>query len=89
MPFCSTASIASRDDAVLVEQLVALLGDQQRRSVCATVILRGLVRPAERLAEHVAEIEHAHLGARHAGNVEGRQRRPPPSWTCTSISRVV
>jgi hypothetical protein len=42
---------------------------------------------AERLAEDVAEIDHAHLGARHAGKVEGGQRPVPVSATSISISR--
>ena len=60
-------------DLLLVEQLVGLLLHQQRVAVGDRHAL-ALGALAERLAEDVAEIEHAHLRARHARDVEGRQR---------------
>ena len=61
------------DDLVLIEQIVALLRHQQFIAFADAQAL-GLGRAAaQRLAEHVVEIDHAHLRARHAGDVEGRQ----------------
>src|SRR3546814_2092178 len=59
------------DYRLLVEQLVALLGDQHLiglRDGHAAL----LDASTHRLAEDVAEIEHAHGGAGHAGNLHGR-----------------
>ena len=36
-----------------------------------------MVRPPHRLAQHVGEIDHAHLRARHAGNIEQRRATCP------------
>ncbi len=59
-------------DHVLVEELVALLGHQHAVAVADRHFFR-LGAGAERLAENVAEIEHAHLRAGHAGDLESRQ----------------
>ena len=71
MPFCSTALIASRCDLFLVEQLVAFLGHQHGVALAHRHLAR-LGAAAERLAEHVADIDHADLRAGHAGNLERR-----------------
>ena len=57
---------------LLVEQLVALLGHQHLVALGDAHPL-GLGAVAERRAEDLAEIDHAHLRSRHPGNVEGRQ----------------
>ena len=58
-------------DGVIVEQLVGFFGDQRiMRGGHGHAARRGA---AAHLAEDVAEIEHAHLRARHAGNLEGRR----------------
>ena len=72
MPFCSTAWMASRYDLFLVQELFGLLGHQHR------VAFRhrhaaGLGPSAESFAENIVQVEHAHLCARHARHVEGRQ----------------
>ena len=59
-------------DLLLIEQAVRFLVDQQRvgfphRDAAA------LGPAAERLAEDVADRDRAHLGARHAGNLEHRE----------------
>ena len=57
------------DGGVLVDELVRLLGDQQR----VRLLHRhptGLGTAAEGLAQHVAERDGAHLRAGHAGQVE-------------------
>ena len=74
MPEFSARSTASGGQRLLVEQLVALLGDQ-RRPGGGDGGLVGLGAAAERLAHDVGEIEHAHRGARLAGNVEALQGR--------------
>jgi hypothetical protein len=57
---------------LLIEQLVALLLDQQLQALAhRDAPLLGA--PAEGLAQHVVQIDHAHGGARHAGDVHGRQ----------------
>src|SRR5439155_2225171 len=61
-------------DPLLVEQFVALLRDQHAVAVGNRQLL-WLCAPAERLTKDVAEIEHAHRGARHARDLEGRQVR--------------
>ena len=61
-------------DRVLVEQLIALLGDQRRPGGRD----RGLVRLAlvpERFPHDVGQIDHAHRRAGLAGNVEALQGR--------------
>ena len=75
MPFCSTAAIASRRHPLLVQQLVALLGHQHAVAVGDGHLLRLCCAPPKALPKHVAEIEHAHLRAGHAGDLEGRQAR--------------
>ena len=74
MPFCSTAVDRLPHHRVLVEELVGLLFDQHVVRVRDRHPARRGA-PAERLAENVAQIDHPHLGARHAGDLEGRQRR--------------
>ena len=71
MPFCSVAGQRLAGDLLLVEQLVALLGHQQLVALGDGELL-ALDLGAERLAEHLAEIDHAHLRAGHARDVEGR-----------------
>ena len=84
MPFCSTMSMASRMIGVVVEQLVGFFGDQRivRVRHCHAPRLR---LAAERLAQHVAEIDHADLRAGHAGNFE-HGLPPPASRISISIS---
>jgi hypothetical protein len=60
-------------DRVLVDQLVALLGEQRRIGVLDEHAL-GLAALAEGLAEHVGEVDRADRGAGHAGYLEHRQR---------------
>ena len=74
MPFCSTAAIASRTTCSWSSSL-SLSSAISTRWLSATVMLARLGAAAEGLAEHVAEIEHAHLRAGHAGDLEGRQAR--------------
>ena len=59
-------------DALLVEQPIALLGHQHVVALGDPYFLAFGLLP-EGLAQHVAEIDHAHLGAGHAGDLEGRQ----------------
>ena len=62
------------DDLVLIEQLVAFVGQQRLVTVGdGHAPLRGAA--AERLAEDVVQIDHAHLGAGHARDVHRRQRQ--------------
>ena len=61
---------ASTVTCSLIEQLVALLGDQDARNCRETVTLRGFGAAAEGLAEHVAEIDHADRPPGMAGNLE-------------------
>ena len=60
------------DHLVLVQQLVALLGDQHVMGLAHGHALRFHLR-AEGLAHHLVQIDHAHLGAGHAGDIEGGQ----------------
>src|SRR5438128_712973 len=61
-------------DRFLIQQLVALLGDQHPMAVGDRHPPRLRAR-AESLAEDVAKVEHPHLRPRHAGDLEGRQAR--------------
>src|SRR5258705_147850 len=54
-----------RDDLVVVEQLVALFGDQQAMAFRNSQLARLRPPAAERLTQHVVEVEHAHLRAGH------------------------
>ena len=74
MPFCSTDWIASRTTRSWSSSL-SLSSAISTRWLSATVIFFGFGAAAERLAEDVAEIEHAHLRPGHAGDLEGRQAR--------------
>ena len=78
--------LVEEDDAVLldrlerfglhllvVEQLVALLGDQHVVGIEHAHAAR-LGAPAEGLSQDLVQVDHAHAGAGHAGNLEGRQR---------------
>ena len=78
MPFCSALRIASRITCSWSSSLS--LSSAIRMGVgIGDLHLAPLGAAAERLAQHVAQIEHAHLGARHARDVEGRQRAEPVS----------
>ena len=59
-------------ERVLVEQLVGFLGDERLVGL-AHADAPGLGFAAERLAEHVAEIDRPDGGARQAGDLEHRQ----------------
>ncbi len=71
MPLFSTFLIASCTIEVIVDQLVGFLAHQQLEAVLDGDAAR-LGAVAERLAEHLGEIDHADLASRHAGDLEGR-----------------
>ena len=58
------------DHLFLVQQLIALVIDQRLVGLGDRHLFRRRLL-AEGLAHHVAQVEHAHLGAGHAGDVEG------------------
>ena len=71
MPFCSTARDRFLHELLIVEQLVGFLVDQNVvRFVHGDAPRLGAA--AAKLAENVADIDGAHLRARHAGNFEHR-----------------
>src|SRR5438132_13482669 len=57
---------------LLIQELVALFGYQDAMALGDGHLLRLRAR-AKGLAEDVAEVEHPHLRARHAGDLERRQ----------------
>ncbi len=61
---------------VLVEQLVALLGHQNFVAFGDAHTARALAHAAERLAENLVQVDHAHLRSGHSRNVDGRHGEP-------------
>ena len=71
MPFCSTDVDRLLHELLLVEQLVGFLGDQDVVRLQHGDAAR-LGAAAAHLAEDIADVDGAHLRARHAGDFEHR-----------------